>query len=169
MLALELCDPSVDGDLADPTAAGRWLRTHGLRGDLSADGLADLRTLRDAIDSLLRAATADAAPPPSALDELNARSAAAAACLQLNWPAAGVPRMWLSTPGGPDASVLGAVARSAIELLSGRDRERLRVCGAHGCERLFLATSSRQQWCSAACGNRVRVARHAARGRTGSD
>jgi predicted RNA-binding Zn ribbon-like protein len=163
VLALELCDPSVGADLADTAAAGRWLRSHGLRGDLSADGLADLRTLRDAIDSLLRAATADAAPPPSALDELNARSAAAAACLQLNWPAAGVPRMWLSTPGGPDASVLGAVARSAIELLSGRDRERLRVCGAHGCDRLFIAATARRQWCSPACGNRVRVARHAAR------
>jgi predicted RNA-binding Zn ribbon-like protein len=163
MLALELCDPSVDADLADPTAAGRWLRTHGLRADLNADGLADLRTLRDAIDALLRAAAANTAPPASALDELNARSAAAAACLQLNWPAAGVPRMWLSTPGGPEASALGAVARSAIELLSGRDRERLRVCGAHGCERLFIATTPRRRWCSPACGNRVRVARHAAR------
>ncbi|HET7429349.1 MAG TPA: ABATE domain-containing protein [Gaiellales bacterium] len=163
MLALDLCDPSAEADLSDTTAAGRWLRSHGLRGDLGADGLADLRTLRDAIDSLLRAATADAAPPPSALDELNARSAAAAACLQLNWPAAGVPRMWLSTPGGPDASVLGAVARSAIELLSGRDRERLRICGAHGCDRLFIAATPRRQWCSPACGNRVRVARHAAR------
>jgi predicted RNA-binding Zn ribbon-like protein len=71
--------------------------------------------------------------------------------------------MWLSTPGGPDASVLGAVARSAIELLAGHDRERLRVCGAHGCDRLFIAATPRRQWCSPACGNRVRVARHAAR------
>jgi predicted RNA-binding Zn ribbon-like protein len=75
--------------------------------------------------------------------------------------------MWLSTPAGPDAAVIGAVARSAIELLSGRDRDRLRVCAAHGCERLFLARGRRQQWCSPACGNRVRVARHANRRRAG--
>ncbi|HYW28828.1 MAG TPA: ABATE domain-containing protein [Gaiellales bacterium] len=163
MLALDLCDPSTDADLAEPTTAGRWLRDHGLRADVTPDGLADLRALRDAVDSLLRSAVERTSPSPSALDRLNARSAAAAACLQLNWPSAGVPRMWLSTPGGPDASVLGAVARSAIELLSGRDRERLRVCGAHGCERLFIAATPRRQWCSPACGNRVRVARHAAR------
>lgn len=168
MLALDLCDPSTAPALAEAGTAGRWLREHGLRADLSSQGLARLRALREAIDALLRAAAGDEPPPPSALDLLNAGSAEGAACLQLNWPAAGAPRMWLSTPGGSDASVVGAVARSAIELLSGHDRGRLRVCAAHGCERLFLAAGSRQRWCSPACGNRVRVARHAARRRAAS-
>jgi len=163
VLALDLCDSATEPALADPASAGRWLREHGLRGDPSGHGLERLRALRSALDALLRAAATGDRPPASALDLLNAASAEAAACLQLNWPAAGVPRMWLSTPGGTDAAVAGAVARSAIELLSGRDRDRLRICGAHGCDRLFLAANPRRQWCSPACGNRVRVARHAAR------
>ena len=163
MLAIDLCDASTGQTLSEPAAATRWLRGHGLRGGLSAPGLDALLALRESIDTLLRAAVADASPPAMALDRLNALSAEAAACMQLNWPAGGAPRMWVSTPGGPDAAALGAVARSAIELLCGPDRERLRICGAHGCERLFLASGRRQQWCSSACGNRVRVARHAAR------
>jgi predicted RNA-binding Zn ribbon-like protein len=163
VLAIELCHPDVEASLGDPAAAGRWLRAHGLRADVDAATVEDLRALRQAVDALLRAAAADAAPPAAALDRLNACSAAAAACLQLNWPSAGAPRMWLSTPAGPDTAVLGAFARSAIELLAGPDRERLRVCEAHGCDRLFLTATARRQWCSPACGNRVRVARHAAR------
>ena len=163
MLALDICDPSADAALADRAAAGGWLREHGLHGDLTEAGLADLRELRAAVDELLRAAAEGRPPASTALDELNGRSAQAAASLQVNWPPAGAPRMWLSTPGGPDAAVIGAVARSAIELLCGRDRGRLRICSAHGCERLFLRAGRRHQWCSPACGNRVRVARHAAR------
>ena len=162
MLALDLCDPAAESALSHQSTARHWLRANGVHGELSDEGLADLRALRDAIEVLLRAAAGGTTPPASALDGLNAHSAAAAASLQLNWPPGGVPRMWLSTPGGTDASVLGAAARSAIELLSSRDRDRLRVCGAHGCERLFLA-GGRRRWCSPACGNRVRVARHAAR------
>jgi predicted RNA-binding Zn ribbon-like protein len=163
MLALDLCAASAEPTLTDTAAAGRWLRARGLRGDLGPGGLERLRLLREAVDALLRAAVDRQPPPITALDQLNAASAEAAACPQLNWPAAGAPRMWLSTPAGPDAAIVGAFARSAIELLSGRERDRLRVCGAHGCQSLFLAANPRRQWCSPACGNRVRVARHAAR------
>jgi predicted RNA-binding Zn ribbon-like protein len=163
MLALDLCATSSEAALADTAAAGRWLRARGLRGDLEPCGLERLRHLREAVDALLRAAVGLEPPPVTALDQLNAASAEAAACPQLNWPPAGAPRMWLSTPAGPDAAIVGAFARSAIELLAGRERDRLRICGAHGCQTLFLAANPRRQWCSPACGNRVRVARHAAR------
>jgi predicted RNA-binding Zn ribbon-like protein len=163
MLALDIADADAARALCDGGSAAAWLRAHGLRADIGAEGLESLRGLRAAVDRLLRAAATGGQPPAGALDELNARSAEAAVCPQLNWPADGRPRMWLSTPAGGDAAALGAVARSAIDLLSGPDRARLRVCDAHGCDRLFLATTPRRRWCSAACGNRVRVARHAAR------
>lgn len=163
MLAIDVTNPSLEAVLRDPRAAEAWLRDVGLRAELSDDGAESLRLLRAAVDRLLRAAASGEQPPPDALDELNDRSAAAAASPQLNWPADGRPRMWLSTPAGGDAAVLGAIARSAIDLLSGPDRSRLRVCEAHSCDRIFLATTPRRRWCSAACGNRVRVARHAAR------
>jgi predicted RNA-binding Zn ribbon-like protein len=59
----------------------------------------------------------------------------------------------------------GTVARSAIEILGGDGRSQLGICGAPSCGMFFLATNSRQTWCSSACGNRARVARHAARSR----
>jgi predicted RNA-binding Zn ribbon-like protein len=59
--------------------------------------------------------------------------------------------------------VLGAFAIDAIDLLTGPDRRDLRACGAPGCVLLFLKDHPRREWCSAACGNRARQARHYAR------
>jgi predicted RNA-binding Zn ribbon-like protein len=50
---------------------------------------------------------------------------------------------------------------NTIELLGGPDAARLRECPA--CGRFFLASRQRQAWCSGACGNRTRVARHRSR------
>jgi predicted RNA-binding Zn ribbon-like protein len=68
--------------------------------------------------------------------------------------------------GSVAALVLARIAWSAIDLLGGPDRERLRRCGA--CGRFFVATRPDRVWCSDRCGNRIRVARHHARlqGRT---
>ena len=59
----------------------------------------------------------------------------------------------------------GAVAHSAIQLAGDPQGSGLRVCSAPGCGMFYLRTHPRQQWCSPACGNRARVARHAARDR----
>ena len=61
--------------------------------------------------------------------------------------------------------VLAAFAVDAIELLTGPRRAALRACGAPGCVLLFLKDHPRKEWCSAACGNRARQARHYARTR----
>jgi predicted RNA-binding Zn ribbon-like protein len=66
-------------------------------------------------------------------------------------------------PTGRAADLLSAVARSAIRLLGSADAERLRRCPR--CAAFFLASRSDRLWCSVACGNRVRVARHHARRR----
>jgi predicted RNA-binding Zn ribbon-like protein len=60
---------------------------------------------------------------------------------------------------------LATIAADAIELLTGPDRERLRACGAPGCVLMFLKVHPRRTWCSDACGNRVRQARHYERAR----
>jgi predicted RNA-binding Zn ribbon-like protein len=67
-------------------------------------------------------------------------------------------------PDAPDRYALfeATVARSAIELADRREGA-LRVCEAPSCGMLFLQEHPRQVWCSQACGNRARVARHAAR------
>ena len=40
------------------------------------------------------------------------------------------------------------------------DRGELRVCGAPGCVLMFARDHTRREWCSNACGNRARQARH---------
>ena len=45
------------------------------------------------------------------------------------------------------------------------ERDEIRACGAPGCVLVFLRGHTRREWCSAACGNRARQARHYARSR----
>ena len=54
---------------------------------------------------------------------------------------------------------------SAVGLLGGADAARLRACYAPGCVLYFVKTHPRREWCSVACGNRVRAARHYQRAR----
>jgi predicted RNA-binding Zn ribbon-like protein len=61
--------------------------------------------------------------------------------------------------------VLSALAADTIRLLTGPERDEIRACGAPGCVLVFLRRHPRREWCSAACGNRARQARHYARSR----
>jgi predicted RNA-binding Zn ribbon-like protein len=162
VLAIEFIDTRLGPDLNDAGATARWLFHRGIRSEPTAADLAELARLQSTADHLLRSAVTGEAADAGAIDHLNTCCAAAAVAPQLNWPVNGRPRMWLSTSGDSGAHVLGVVARSVIELLTG-ERARLRVCDAHGCRRVYLSASARRRWCSDACGNRVRVARHAAR------
>jgi len=94
----------------------------------------------------------------------------AAALERLNDVSARVPRVLRFDAGGPSETpfaasatpaTLARIAWSAIELLGVSERSRLRRCGA--CGRYFVSTRSDRRWCSDACGNRTRVARHHAR------
>jgi predicted RNA-binding Zn ribbon-like protein len=162
VLATEFIDSRLGPDLEDAVGTSRWLFQRGIRSEPTAADLAELARLQSTADHLLRAAVTGEAADAGAVDHLNACSAAAAVAPQLNWPVNGRPRMWLSTSGDSSSHLLGVIARSVIELLTG-ERARLRVCEAHGCRRVYLSASARRRWCSNACGNRVRVARHAAR------
>jgi predicted RNA-binding Zn ribbon-like protein len=55
---------------------------------------------------------------------------------------------------------LSSVAHQAINLLTGEDRINLRACYAPGCVLYFVKNHPRREWCSTACGNRARAARH---------
>jgi predicted RNA-binding Zn ribbon-like protein len=152
----------IDG-LATRADLARWL---GLERDrIGAAGraeerLRDFRRLRDAIRALLTAAAEDAELPESAVAAVNRASKAAPWFVQLRAPASAVVDSQASTRAD---AILGAIATSAVELLGGPDRERVRVCQAPRCGLFFLAARERQQWCSPTCGNRARVARHYAR------
>ncbi len=152
--ALEL----ANADLSTVGGFRRWLSS----AETSSEGI-DRATLRLADFAEVRAAIVDLIDASIGGDPFPV-----AAVRRLNEASERVPRVLrLAEDGSTDeseltasatASLLGVVARSGIRLLGGSDRERLRRCPA--CGRYFLSSRVDRRWCSAACGNRARVARH---------
>ena len=161
-------------DLRVPADVDQWLDAVGLdrAGAHATEGeLAAARALRDAVRRLAGHVTADRrAAAASAMSDL------AAALDQVNLAAAELPsprlalrdgRLVAGTAAGPSPVTTGLaqVARQAIDLLGGADGARLRACYAPGCVLYFVKTHPRREWCTVACGNRVRAARHYQRAR----
>jgi predicted RNA-binding Zn ribbon-like protein len=152
----------LDG-LATGAELARWLELERDRLGSVPDAearLRDFRRLRAAIRGLLAAAAEGEELPETAVATVNRASAAAPSFVQLRVPAEAVVESRARTR--VDAT-FGAIAASAVEVLGGPDRERIRVCAAPSCGLFFLAGRQRQQWCTPSCGNRARVARHYAR------
>jgi predicted RNA-binding Zn ribbon-like protein len=156
----------VDG-LADKAQARAWLDEIGARLPLDSyppgplPGSAALAELRDAIRVVLRGAVEDEPVDVCALDVINAASGRAPCSPVAVLQSSGAVAQRSSYHGATRAEVaLAAFARDAIELVTGPRRGELRRCGAPGCVLLFLGGDSRRAWCSNACGNRARQARH---------
>jgi predicted RNA-binding Zn ribbon-like protein len=126
----------------------------------SRERLPAFRVLRDALHTALVAAARGERPPPSAIKAINAASARSDGHVRLVHRDTADYR----GTGTPLDQALSAIARSAIELLTSPDRQRLRVCPAPSCGMFYLGRPE-QEWCSTACGNRARAARHYARRR----
>lgn len=60
----------------------------------------------------------------------------------------------------PARRALSSIACQSIDLFTGDDRVKLRACYAPGCVLYFIKDHPRREWCSTACGNRARAARH---------
>jgi predicted RNA-binding Zn ribbon-like protein len=122
--------------------------------------LREFRSLRGAVSAVLEASVNRTSLPVEAVDLLNDASRRVPRTLVLDPPLA------RDEPASANATTrtLARIAWSTIELAGGPNRDRLRRCGS--CGDLFVATRSDRVWCSVACGNRVRVARHHARRRS---
>ena len=131
--------------------------------DAAAGRLQDVRALRADLRALLYAHAEGRRLPGPSRRRVNALSAAAPAYPVL---AAGGGVIVQYASVDPYAIFAAEVARSAIELFVGDDR-RLSICTAPSCGLLYPPDHARQRWCCRACGNRARVARHAARQRWG--
>lgn len=141
----------------------RWLQAAGLEPEEVEEvafRLPEFRSLRAAIRAVLEAAIGSAVPPVDAVSLLNEASGRVPRVLVLEPPLA------RDDPVSANATTrtLARVAWSTIELVGGPARDKLRRCGS--CGDVFVATRSDRRWCSVACGNRVRVARHHARRRS---
>jgi predicted RNA-binding Zn ribbon-like protein len=164
----------VHDDFAGPADVDAWLEAVGvpLAGEHARDAeLTDAIRLRDAVRRLAAHVTGDtrnaAASAMTGVDE---------AVASLNLAAGHVAGPRLVNRGGQlhleqDGSVsrvragLAEVAEQSIHLL-GDEAYKLRACYAPGCVLYFVTSHPRREWCSVACGNRARAARHYRRVRT---
>jgi len=168
-----LVPPAYGGDLLEtPQQVDAWLLAEAERmpgAALQAEPplVKALYRLRTTLHTLFAAVLDGAEPSPTVLAQVNAASRGAAVYTSLQWPAGGAPIIRLAhRPDGPAEVVIAEVARSAISLLGGPDRQRLRRCEGPGCVLLFVAPHPRLRCCAPhLCGNRVRVARHCRRPR----
>ena len=158
--ALSLVNATLDS-VADLVS---WLRDDaGLEPGQAAElslRLAGFLELRAVLLDLFDAAIHGRALPEDAVGRLNETSARVPRVARLGDDGSSLEP--IASSGAP--LVLAEIAWSAIDLLGGPDRERLRRCGADGT--IFVATRPDRVWCSDRCGNRIRVARHHARVRT---
>jgi len=152
--------------LADAASAAAFVRAIAPR--LTPDGLpggtgppaTELAALRAAVRAALGAAVAGEPPERDALDAINAAAARAAVSPRGVVRGGRVARAVDRHGAGRADVVLGAFAADAIDLLTGPLRDEIRACGAPGCVLLYVRDHPRRQWCSNACGNRARQARH---------
>ncbi|QYC43902.1 CGNR zinc finger [Nonomuraea coxensis DSM 45129] len=162
--------------LADPGGLTAWARERAAGLDVdpgftaTPELWAETVRLRQAVRALF--ARAVAPEPPSRADAdglpgfaeslalVNARALAAPRAPQLSWDGRPALVTVPAVPAGEPERLLGALATDAVEFLASPERIRLRTCLAPRCVLYFLKEHPRQEWCSTACGNRARAARH---------
>ncbi len=155
------------------TTAGNlraWLSAIHLDVGQQAPGPGELelfRALRDALRCLAALLTGDTRPAAASATTGIAQAVAHvndAAAQALSWPQLAYQegQLHLATAGHatPTRRALSSVAHQSIDLLTSEDRVKLRACNAPGCVLYFVKDHPRREWCSAACGNRARAARH---------
>ncbi|WP_306323856.1 MULTISPECIES: ABATE domain-containing protein [unclassified Streptomyces] len=156
--------------LTTPADLDDWLASHrerlgvGLELTGAADGahLTEFRRLREAVRALTEARVAGREPDAGDVSVVNAAARFAVQWQELA-PGAGFAARVRRMEGDPRWAALGEVAVRAVTLLAGPDAERVRACPAPGCVLYFLKGQAHREWCTAGCGNRVRVARHSRR------
>ncbi|TMR99212.1 CGNR zinc finger domain-containing protein [Nonomuraea basaltis] len=129
--------------------------------DPIAIGLSDLATardIRDTIRTLATAAITGTPPEAAAVEVLNRHVRSAPRWRELRWDHEPSVQPLSEAPAVPAA--LSAIAQDAVDLFTGPDLAKLRACQAPGCVLFFVKDHHRREWCSAACGNRARAARH---------
>ncbi|RIX28662.1 CGNR zinc finger domain-containing protein [Amnibacterium setariae] len=168
-VALALVNTKVSGTrgvfdrLSEAEDADQWLRRNGLTetGQATASEWSDLAQLRADARSVLEALEAHRAPEDTVLGRLNTVAAAPVRpVLRTHGPR--LELQWEPTSAEPPAA---RVARDLAAFAVSEAAARVRTCAADDCDRMFVPDHGRRIWCSPACGNRMRVQRHAAKAR----
>ncbi|OIJ68119.1 CGNR zinc finger domain-containing protein [Streptomyces mangrovisoli] len=148
-----------------PDRLDAWYLGSGVVDAVTPCGASDVteaKALREAVYALVSERLAAEPYDRGALATVNAAARRPSAAPQLT--AAG--RWTDATP----REALAAVARQAVELLSGPDVPLMKECANPECTRVFIDRSrgTRRQWCGMeSCGNRLKAAAYRARKRDG--
>lgn len=124
-----------------------------------------LVALRDPVRAALHAAVDGDALDPTVIEAINRAAARAPQSPAIVRGKHGVEATVDHHHASRADVVIATLATDAIELLTGPHRHDLRACHAPGCVLMFLKDHPRREWCSNACGNRARQARHYRRSR----
>jgi predicted RNA-binding Zn ribbon-like protein len=144
-----------------------WLGRHELTMKVaSAAELQRFRDLRAVVRDLFAARAMGGRPSARTLAAINAWAALAPRTPRLLWRDDGLVADLAGKASAADLA-LSAIAGDAAVLAA--SERRLRACEGSGCRLFFVAEHPRRRWCDTrVCGNRTRVARHAARRRQGA-
>ncbi|MCE5291039.1 MAG: ABATE domain-containing protein [Nocardiaceae bacterium] len=165
-----------------------WADTDGVHDELQASGdvdafldtvgidragetatppdLESARELRDALRRLAGHVTSDSrVAAASAIADIDrALSVVNRAATDLPAPqlalTGDVLRLQRHAEQRPVKARLALIAQDAMQMLTGDVATNLRACHAPGCVLYFVKSHPRREWCSVACGNRARAARH---------
>lgn len=150
-------------ELGSPAAAAAWLMYHDLiapESVLYEHCRGRLAALRADLRDLFTAHTSGDVPTIAAVHAINRALTRAPGALLLRFDlAAGFTRGADHPVTQVVEHVMAVIADDAASLLSGDQASLLASCEADSCERFFLRTHARRQWCSTRCGDRVRAAR----------
>ena len=160
----------VHDDLLTPSDLAAWLASIGATDRpvrARRNDVARARRLRNALRRIAAMCTDDTrATAASAIEDIDVAIAEINSLVVASPPAAQLTlrkgRLVAQTPvvGPAMTRALSAIASDAIELFTATDSPQLRACQAPGCVLYFLKDHPRRAWCSTACGNRARAARH---------
>ena len=149
--------------LGSPESLDSWFRESGVVDGDTNSRPADVTkavALREAIYSLVAARLHHESYDEDALSLVNRAARVAPAIPQLT-----LSGRWVeATP----EQALSSVARVAIDILSGPERELLKECGRPECTQVYLDHSRgfRREWCAMeTCGNKMKAAAYRARKR----
>ncbi len=149
-----------------PAAEVDGVRTHWGTGRRAAATLTEARTLREVLQTVVRAFSSGERVPPAALEALNRQLAQSPAQAELVEDEGGRIGKQFRLQWKETADLLAPMIESAADLLAGADRSLLHQCAGANCTLFFYdrTKNHRRRWCSAAgCGNRAKVAAHRAR------
>ena len=151
---------AVQTGITTKTAARSLLRAAESDPAAAERTLAEARTLRDALYDVFFAQAAGHRPDARDLALVDAAWHRLSLDTTFQW-------RWTDGPQALD-SMLGPIVASAVTLLTGGPRDRVRTCESDTCRWVFLDTSKNRsrRWCDMKqCGNRAKARRFQERAR----